>query len=164
MKVHRLLFIVFYLCNIIVKLRITRFWASFFWTFILSFALKWNSGIGSINIDGFQARKGTHILFNHSHAEHSLPYERTSFSRLAELWIRLCAFRPFISYWFVLHTLLESCVEVFFEEKSLPMRYLCWCWIYINVLEQHCTFRLVLLIIVLYCHCPQVVFQCLKVP
>ena len=39
MKWHRLLFIVFYLCNIIVKLRTTRFGASFLWTFILSSAL-----------------------------------------------------------------------------------------------------------------------------
>ena len=40
MKVHRLLFIVFYLWNIIVKLRPTRFGATFFWTFILFSALK----------------------------------------------------------------------------------------------------------------------------
>ena len=40
MKWHRFLFIVFYLCNIIEKLRTTRFGASFLWTFILSSALK----------------------------------------------------------------------------------------------------------------------------
>ena len=40
MKWHRFLFIMFYLCNIIEKLRTTRFGASFLWTFILSSALK----------------------------------------------------------------------------------------------------------------------------
>ena len=42
MKWHRFLFIVFYLCNIIEKLRTTHFGASFLWTFILSSALKIN--------------------------------------------------------------------------------------------------------------------------
>ena len=40
MKGHELLIIVFYLHNIIVKLRTTRFWAIFFLTFSLSLALK----------------------------------------------------------------------------------------------------------------------------